>query len=114
MPDLAVARPRGFRSWFPLVRRFPPDALPDAPPTVSLVLDEYSFVLYVGADDRGFELTGTHDGIEFVDAALDRRVDVYLAWGLDVRRAGDSDLDNASRAGDLVGAGVSAFGVQTL
>lgn len=112
--DLGAVRPRGLASWFPLVRRFPPDGLPDAPATVSLVLDDYSFVLYAGTDDRGFELTGTHDGTEFVDAALDRRVDVYLAWDVDVRRASDGDLDTAANAGNLAGAAVSAFGVQTL
>ena len=107
-------RRRDLSRWFRTVPQFPSDELTDAPTDVSLVVDGFSFVLFVGSDDHGFEVTGTHDGDEFVEAAGHGRVEVFIAWELDVRRASDDDLQAAAAAGNLLGAAVSAFPVQSL
>ena len=105
---------RELSRWFRSVRKFPASELTDAPADVSLVLDGFAFALFVGSDDHGFEVTGTHDGTDFLDAARHGRVEVFIAWELDVRRASDADLQAAATAGNLLGAAVSAFPVQSL
>ena len=105
---------RELSRWFRSVRTFPAIELTDAPADVSFVVDGFAFALFVGSDDHSFEVTGTHDGAAFVDAARDNRVEVFIAWGLDVRRASDDDLHAAATAGNLLGAAVSAYPVQLL
>ena len=112
--DGRSTRQRELSRWFRSVRNFPESELTDAPADVSLVVDGFAFALFVGSDDRGFEVTGTHVGSAFVDAARDNRVEVFIAWELDVRRASDDDLRAAATAGNLLGAAVSAYPVQSL
>lgn len=97
-----------FRQWF--VRGgYRSEPLRRARSSASLVLDGFSFVLYLDGADRQFDITGTHDGERFVDAARCGHLDVYLTTGVDVRRATPEVFDEAARNGRLVGASVAAF-----
>ncbi len=79
---------------------------------MSVVLDDFAFVLYIAG--MGGEVSAVHDGPDFVAAARDGSVDVYIAERLDVRRSKAADLDAAAASDRLVGASVPAFTVQSL
>lgn len=100
------------RRWIPRRAGFRNGHLPAADDTVSVVLDDFMFVLYIGG--VGGEVTGTHDGAEFIAAARAGTVDVYVVEQVDVRRSKPDDFDTAARAGHVLGASVSAYLVQTL
>ncbi len=113
-PDGAQLRLEDLRRWFGHVDRFRSGDLAVADSAASIVLDDFAFVLYVGTAADGCEVTGTHDGPEFVTRARNGTVDVYLTADVDVRRAKPSDLDRAAAERRLAGARVSAFVVQSL
>ncbi|MEM9745986.1 MAG: hypothetical protein AAF945_04770 [Actinomycetota bacterium] len=109
--DVDVDVDAGAGRWARRVDAYPPSALPAANSTVSLVVDGFGFVLYAGDHD---ELTGDHDGDEFVDLAVDHGVEVFAVSGLDLRRARLDVLADAAAAGALRGAVVRAYRVDTL
>ena len=102
-----------FRRWF--VRGvYRSGTLKRAPSSAAIVLDDFSFVLYLDRDDRQYEISGTHDGSRFVEAARRGDVDVYLTAGVDVRRAAPEGFAEAARDGRIAGASVAAFVVDTI
>jgi hypothetical protein len=102
------------RRWFAPVSRYRPGDLTAAGSAVSIVLDDFSFVLYMGHADDACEVTGTHDGADFAAVARGGTVDVYLTSNVDVRRSKPGDLDAAALDQRLAGACVPAFVVHTL
>lgn len=103
---------RPLRRWFPTPSGFRAGDLLTADASISVVLDDFAFVLYIGG--IGGEVSGTHEGAEFAAAARDGTVDVYITEQIDVRRSKPSDLDAAAARRQLVGASVAAYVVQNL
>ncbi|MGA9278564.1 hypothetical protein [Ilumatobacter sp.] len=102
------------RRWFPPARGFRTGELNAVDGSVSLVLDDFMFTLYIGGEVQSSEASGTHDGAEFAALARDNRVDVYLTDGVDARRAKPEDLAAAAADGRLLAGSVAAFVVHTL
>ena len=100
------------RQWFPPASAFRDRSLGDVDDSVSVVLDDLAFVLYIGG--IGGEVVGTHDGRDFTAAARTGSVDVYMVDLVDVRRAGAAEIDSAAASGRVLGGSVRAFTVHTL
>ena len=82
---------------------------------VSVVFDAFAFTLFVTTDDDGIEFTATHDGPAFSDVMVRQgSVDLFVTSGVDVRRAGATELADAARSGSILGARTTAFAVQAL
>ena len=102
------------RPWLRAVTDLDLASLADAPTTAAIVIDRFALRLHLDADAAAGEVTVTHDGDAFHDAAVERGVAVQVLAGVDPRRSSSGDRLAAARRGHAVGARIAAYAVQSI